>query len=594
MKTLSKDISNLMWLCKPYWKHGKLFMVLSLIFLVFPIPFDDILYVAVPGFVVNMLVDGTSIERAVFVVAVIAILGFGRATIPNIFYVYFKKTQTKIDILVRRGVYERAIKTDYQFLDDPDYYNKYTWTLNEYCAQIAKARNFLVRLFGYLLSVAFLVSLIATLGPIILLVQVIQMILRTIINFRMNNNTILYKDEMIPIERRLSYIHRLFYMKDFATDFKTTSLGKVILNNYDTTSVAKTDAEVSYARKTIRLGAVGEAVSMAVEFVVLFIIVRGIIVGDIEQAGTFIVLYLAFYRMDSKIDALVSMLRELNMLSLNTERIKRFFEINSTIENACAGQGLSAPNGNFSVEFKNVDFAYANSDFALSGINIHIRPGEKIAIVGRNGAGKSTLVKLLLRLYDTKEGQILINDVPLQQYDLHSMRQRIGVAFQESNIYAMSLEENVSLYIDKQSAEVEDVFDLLGIDTMLEQGNVDKDVMLTKEFDSAGLVLSGGEIQKIALARVMLRDLGLLLLDEASSALDPIAEHKMNELILSAANKTTTIMIAHRLSSIRRADRIIVFDNGKIIEHGTHSQLMSLDGLYREMFVKQGEGFIEL
>lgn len=226
-------------------------------------------------------------------------------------------------------------------------------------------------------------------------------------------------------------------------------------------------------------------------------------------------------------------------------------------------------------------------------MNISIKPGDKIAIVGENGAGKSTFVKLLLRLYDVSNGEILIDGKPVKEYDVHALRRKIGVAFQNPNIYAMTFTENISLYNEISESKLNDISEQLGLNSILAKNNVGYDAVLTREFDENGIMVSGGEAQRIALARIMSGDFGLLLLDKASSALDPIAEYKMSELILSAANKATTIMVAYCLSTTRNADRIVLIDRGEIRELGTHDDLMALHGKYYETFTKQAENYVK-
>lgn len=328
------------------------------------------------------------------------------------------------------------------------------------------------------------------------------------------------------------------------------------------------------------------------EFIIIIYLAYNIVHGNIPEVGMYITMTLAYYRVDSKLYSLLNLLQEVNGISMNAERIQVFFNIQADIEKSESMIGNIVGEGKFSVELKNVGFTYDKSKFNLSNLNFKIEPGQKIAIVGENGAGKSTFVKLLLRLYDVSEGEILINSKNIKDYDVVSLRNRIGVAFQNTNIYAMTFDENLSLYGGISKNRLDEIKGKFGIDSIANKNGVEQDVELTKEFSKNGIILSGGEAQKVALARAMSREFGLLLLDEPSSALDPLAEAKMSELILSTANTTTTIIIAHRLSTIRNVDNIIVFDNGQIKECGTHDELMKLKGKYYEMFTLQAENYV--
>jgi ATP-binding cassette subfamily B protein len=241
------------------------------------------------------------------------------------------------------------------------------------------------------------------------------------------------------------------------------------------------------------------------------------------------------------------------------------------------------------VSLSDISFAYPNSNFSLRNISLRINAGEKIAIVGENGAGKSTLMKLLLRLYDTDGGDILYNGKRIKDYDVHALRRRVGAAFQTPNVYALTLAENLQTYNRADAERLIAALREIGLSRLADK--LDEEV--TKEFDENGIMLSGGEAQKLALARLLTGDFGLLLLDEPSSALDPIAEHEMTKLLFSQSSRTTTIMVAHRLSTVRNADKIYVIEDGAVAESGTHDELIAKNGKYADMFRKQAENYVK-
>lgn len=243
------------------------------------------------------------------------------------------------------------------------------------------------------------------------------------------------------------------------------------------------------------------------------------------------------------------------------------------------------------VKLDNICFRYNNSNFCLKNLNLEIYPGEKVAIVGENGVGKSTLVKLLMRFYDVDSGTISINGIDLKKYDLDSLRKRIGVAFQQTNIYALSLADNINVYGTEWNNSIQNAIIKTGLDKVIIKNDANLETELTREFDDSGIMLSGGEVQKIGIARLLSKEFGLLIFDEPSSALDPLAEYEMSKLILDSSNNATTIVIAHRLSTIRNVDRIILIDDGQVKEAGSHEELMSYKGKYYEMFTKQAENY---
>ncbi|HEX9413181.1 MAG TPA: ATP-binding cassette domain-containing protein, partial [Ktedonobacterales bacterium] len=258
--------------------------------------------------------------------------------------------------------------------------------------------------------------------------------------------------------------------------------------------------------------------------------------------------------------------------------------------------GLKPDGSGLLIEFRNVSFAYpgrSEGGQALRGVSFTIHPGEAIALVGRNGAGKTTIVKLLTRLYDPDEGQILINGRDIKEYDLEALRAQIGVIFQDYVTYFMTASRNIGV------GKVEAIDDLTGVQRAAAQSGADDvierlpsayETMLGKWFDH-GQQLSGGEWQKIALARAFMRDAQLLILDEPTSSLDPQAEYEVFARFRELTSGKSAIFISHRFSTVRLANRIIVLREGRVLEEGTHAELVNRGGLYAELFNLQAEAY---
>lgn len=211
---------------------------------------------------------------------------------------------------------------------------------------------------------------------------------------------------------------------------------------------------------------------------------------------------------------------------------------------------------------------------------------SKIAIVGYNGAGKTTLIKLIMRLYDPNEGEILLNGVNIKEYDVEEYRRKIGTVFQDFKIFAATVKENVLLdFADTGSDEaVISSLEKSGFSDRLSTLSDGLSTDLTTEFEEKGVNLSGGEAQKLAVARVFYKNANLIILDEPSSALDPLAEYNLNRSMLHAAEHKSVVLISHRLSTTRLADRIYMLEQGRIIEESTHAQLLAQGGKYAQMW----------
>lgn len=592
MEILSNHIRNILWICKPFWKWGKAYIILSVCVLGLYAPIDDLIYVRFPEIMIDLLSRGESFPLIAGIAAFICGISFLNNTVRKLSRIYFTKKQAEIQLRANEEIYKKAVELDYKYIDNPEYYDSYAWAIHEYANQMNQGRELLVSFSQCILSLVALVTLISTVGPWILLVEVVQMFLHAMVNGRVNVTTIKQKEATVPLDRRLEYFHRLFYIKEYAADLKSTPLSKRILGEHNTVGREKIQVIRSFAWRIEFWNIIHEVIFCLTELGIVLYLIQSILSGRIPEIGMYMTLILAFYRLDSKMNTLTYLLRDASILSMNVEKIKSFFAMRSDIETEEGPEKATPDHSKFSVELRNVGFSYEHSEFSLSGLNLTIKPGEKVAIVGENGVGKSTFLKLLLRLYDVTEGEIRMNGKPIQAYHIHALRQRIGVAFQNTNIYAMSFADNISLYGEVPASARYTTEKQLGLDAVLEKHKTDDHGELTREFYEDGILLSGGEMQKIGLARVMSGDFSLLLLDEPSSALDPLSEYKVCQAILSAANQTTTIIVAHRLSTIRDVDRIIVLDSGRICECGTHDELMSRNGKYREMFTKQAENYV--
>ena len=254
--------------------------------------------------------------------------------------------------------------------------------------------------------------------------------------------------------------------------------------------------------------------------------------------------------------------------------------------------------GEHTIEFADVSFRYPRAEnFVLRHINLTIKSGEHLSIVGLNGAGKTTLVKLLCRLYDVTEGEILIDGVNIKEYSEEEYRRLFAVVFQDFELFAFSLKENVAL-AESESADMERITEILkltGLSEDVEKLPEGMDTMIFKSYDEHGTELSGGQQQKTAIARALYRDAPIVILDEPTAALDPIAEYEIYRQFETLVGGKTAIYISHRLSSCRFCDRIAVFADDTIKEYGTHDELVGVEGgIYAEMFHEQAKYYTDI
>ena len=246
------------------------------------------------------------------------------------------------------------------------------------------------------------------------------------------------------------------------------------------------------------------------------------------------------------------------------------------------------------IEFRNVSFSYPNTGVrVLKNVSITIKAGERLSVVGLNGAGKTTFIKLLCRLYDTDEGEILIDGVNIREYDYDEYMKLFSVVFQDFRLLSFTAKDNILLGAEDSDEAVDAMFEKVGLLDKINSLPKGRDTMMFREFDRDGVQLSGGEQQKLAIARALYKDAPVVILDEPTAALDPVAEYeiycKFNDLV----GGKTAVYISHRLSCCKFCDRIAVFSEGTIKELGTHDELVNRDGgIYSEMFRAQAQYYV--
>ena len=395
-----------------------------------------------------------------------------------------------------------------------------------------------------------------------------------------------------PMRRQLDYLRVLGGSKEAAKELKLFGLKKFLSDRFTHLSDAIYDENVALSRRKLIAGSLLSTIgTMGYYSAYVFVIWRT--VAGAMSIGTLTFLAGAIQQASSNIEQIFSTVAAIGDQALFLTDLLAFFEMQPTIRSK--PNGLPAPRPIVrGIEFRNVSFSYpGNSRLVLDSINFHLHPGERLALIGENGQGKTTIVKLITRLYDPTDGQILLDGIDLREYDLEDLHREIGVIFQDFMRYEMTARENIAV------GRVEEINNLELLQTAARKSLADDTIgrlpsgyeqMLGRRFDQ-GVDLSGGEWQKVALARAYLRDAQLLILDEPTAALDARSEFEVFQRFTELTAGKMALFISHRFSTVRSADRILVLANGKIAEEGTHDQLASLGGRYAEMFEMQASSY---
>lgn len=422
-------------------------------------------------------------------------------------------------------------------------------------------------------------AVIAAMAVIILLVAV-----------KMNKSYLAANEEYAQLDR-------LFYsFIDIFSDYKT---GKEIriykeqdLINHIATDRILTDGEKTLKKISMRTAKSSSFVAILGALVgfgiYLFIGVKGMF--GLFDIGSLVMYCGAFMQV---INGIMQLANTLGKLVEILPLAKVYFEIIESENERSYGKNELNMNDNLEIEFKNVSFKYPSSDkYSLKNVNLKINNGEHLAVVGRNGSGKTTFIKLMCRLYDVTEGEILINGINIKDYTKDSIVKLYSVVFQDFKIFSLPLCDNIA---------AGDSYDSNQLYNCLEQSNVADRVnalplkektYLYKDVDKEGVEISGGEAQKLALARALYKDSPVVILDEPTAALDPVAENEIYSRFNSFVDNKTAIYISHRLSSCVFCSRIAVFDSAELVESGTHQDLLANNGKYAELWNAQAQYYV--
>lgn len=487
-------------------------------------------------------------------------------------------------------IFKKASEVDVACYEDPVFYDSYkraTDILNSgfflgYCLQFA-------RVIANLLSLILIVGVVATIDKayLIFLSPVSIVFVVEIIKSKL-----IYKKDlsMTSNNRIKAYAQRTVFLKDFSKDVRCSNIFGVMLRNYQRAVDDNVKIIRTYGKKLFFFSMTGSIFGELVPIVGTYALASYKFYNNAgADISGFSVVLSAINSVRTCAEDIARSFAELSNMALYFQNLRDFFEYETKITSGGKQAGELE-----SLEIKNVSFKYPHSEkYSLKNVNIKIEKGQTVALVGVNGAGKSTLVKLLLRFYDPTEGEILYNGVNIKEYDVLSLRSKIATVFQDYKTFALSVAENVMCREcdENDKIQAEQMLRRSGAWDKIATLEDGVDTVLTREFDDNGAGLSGGENQKLAVARMFAKNFELAILDEPSSALDPIAEYKMYENLIAATENKTVIYISHRLSSAVLSDKIFVLDGGTVSESGSHAELMARGGKYSRMFTLQASSY---
>lgn len=515
--------------------------------------------------------------------------------IEGIFNNYLAKSaECKVNDVFAKMLFEKSVSIDLGGYDDPAFYQDLIAANGESADRAWNTYRNFVDLLENLLVLLSLFYIISSLDFVIFVLAVMINVLSFWYQIRLNQINGEIYGKTVPCQKEIDYANRMFFVKQNAKDLKMTNISRVLFEKLTVSSQKLSDIHTAYGAKKTMV-CTGDHLMKKIfgDFATLFYLAWMVLVKGAYSFDVMAALWNAYGTIKDNMNHLVGSVKELHNNSIYIEKFLHFMERENSI---VSEQGFrTRADEPVTIEFVDVSFSYDGEHKIIDRLNLKISANEKVAIVGRNGAGKSTLVKLLLRLYDPDEGKILLNGVDIRDWDVEWYRKKLcSILVQNFQLFAVTLYENVKMApVDKKADadRLDRALSMVGLRDAVNSLPARGDSDYSREFNEEGVVFSGGQKQKLALARVLSGDQKLAALDEPSSALDPKAESEFNELVFHVLSGRTLIIISHRLSTTKMADRIILLQNGRVAEDGTHDELMKKNGTYANMFQLQAERY---
>lgn len=487
-----------------------------------------------------------------------------------------KMTQN-LNYKMQMELFSKAKEMDIEKYDDPNFYNDFILSMNNADTKAIEIVGTINTFIYNLTSITAMVTLIVSLDIIGVIFALINVVAAYFLNIRTAKLNYDKNIEHIHQNRISDYVGCIFYLPEYAKEIRMSGI-KNVLMRYFNNAIDENKNIIKKYSKALTLcnfANYGFFRTFLMRGVYLLILVYKLVVIRAISFGSFMALFNGSWEFKNNLEAIIKIIPSMVENSLYVDKYRMFVQSKSKLKEVSGN--LPMPNKPCEIEFRNVSFRYAEGlPYILKNVNFKINPCEKIAIYGLNGSGKSTLIKLLLRLYLVTEGEILLNGVNVNSYSLSDYYNYMGVIFQDFQLFSLSVAENVLL--DKyQSHDEKKVMDMLCEsnfrDKLLNLKN-GVSTSVSKEFDNDGVDFSGGERQKIALARTMAKDFSVIIYDEPASALDPISEYEVNKTIWKSSQNKTVICISHRINTNVEADRVIYIKDGMVLEEDDELKLI--------------------
>lgn len=490
---------------------------------------------------------------------------------------------------------DKIMKMDFKNTEDPEVLNKIKSVMNAVMSNntgVEGVYHTLLGLFGRLTAFVGYISIVLFLSPWILLFLIINVLISYALTMRVKKYEYSQKEKAADKDRRTFYVFDTMYDFAYGKDIRIYDLKNILIDKFKKFRGERIDISNDVQEKQLKVKIVDVILLVIRECVVYGYLIYNVLFTGMG-IGDFTMYFSTINGFGDWMKGILDDLANIKAQNMYLDDMREFLEIKS--ENKEKTKDIPI-DSSYEIEFKNVSFKYPKTDkYIYKNLSLKIKKGQRLAIVGINGAGKTTFVKLLCRLYEPTSGEILINGVNIKDFSKEEYYKILSVVFQDIKTFAFTVAENVSLEnleeVDRE--KVLHCIEKAGVGDKINSLQKGIDTSLLKILDGEGVELSGGENQKLALARALYKNGKIVILDEPTSALDAVAEYNIYKGFDELIGDKTAIYISHRLASTKFCDVIAFFENGEIVEYGTHEELLKKNGKYSDMFNIQAQYYKE-